>query len=57
MSLLDDYRARAADAARQAETATSSGVRERCLHLEATWRAAAERIERSLARRESRSGA
>ncbi len=54
MSLLDEYRARAAEAAQQAEAATSSGVRERCRHLEATWRAAAERVERSLARREAR---
>jgi len=57
MSLLEEYRQRAAEAARQAEVATSRGVRERCRHLEATWRAAAERVERSLARRHARIGA
>lgn len=54
VSLLNEYRELAADAARQAEAATSSGVRERCRHLEATWQAAAARVERSLARREAR---
>lgn len=50
MPLLDEYRARADDAARQAEAATSAGVRERHLQVEAAFRAGMERVERSLAR-------
>lgn len=53
MSLLEDYRARAEAAALAAKAAGSRGVRERLLHAEATWRAAAERVERTLARREA----
>jgi len=53
MSLLEEYRERAAEAARLAEAATSGGVRDRHLQVEAAWRAAAERVERSLARREA----
>lgn len=54
MQLLHEYRERAAEAARQAEAATSAGVRERYRQLETSLRAAAERVERSLARRASR---
>jgi hypothetical protein len=50
MPLLDEYRDRADEAARQAEAATSAGVRERHLQVEAAFRAAMERVERSLAR-------
>lgn len=51
MTLLDEYRVRAEEAAMEAEAATSSGVRERCLQVEASFRAGMERVERSLARR------
>lgn len=54
MQLLDEYRERAAEAAQQAEAATSAGVRDRYRRLEMSFRAAAERVERSLARRASR---
>jgi len=54
MQLLEEYRNRAAEAALEAEAATSSGVRDRYLQLEASLRAAAERLERSLARRADR---
>lgn len=54
MQLLEDYRIRAAEAARQAEAATSVGVRDRHRQVEASLRAAAERLERSLARRAER---
>lgn len=50
MPLLDEYRERADEAARQAEAATSTGVRERHLQVEAAFRAGVERVERSLAR-------
>ena len=53
MSLLTEYREKAEMAARQAEAATLQGVRERYLHIEATMRAAAARVERSLERRAS----
>lgn len=56
MTLLEEYRRRAAEAADEAEAATISGVKERFLHVAATWRAAAERVERSLARREAQLG-
>ena len=56
MTLLEEYKARADEAARAAETTTIKGVRERLLYMEATWRAAAERVERSLARRQARIG-
>ena len=50
MPLLDEYRERANEAARQAEAATSTGVRERHLQVEAAFRAGMKRVERSLAR-------
>lgn len=50
MPLLDEYRERADAAARQAEAATSAGVRERHLMVEAAYRAGMQRVERSLAR-------
>lgn len=50
MPLLDEYRERADEAARLAETATSTGVRERLLQVEAAFRAGMQRVERSLAR-------
>ena len=53
MSLLSEYREKAEMAARQAESATLQGVRDRYLHIEATMRAAAARVERSLERRAS----
>jgi hypothetical protein len=49
--LLDEYRERANEAARQAEAATSSGVRQRHLQVEAAFRAGMKRVERSLERR------
>jgi hypothetical protein len=56
MTLLDEYRERAAVAAREAEAATSEGVRHRCRQVETAMLAAAERVERSLARRADRLG-
>lgn len=54
MSLLEEYRRRAAEAKWAAEAATSAGVRERCRQVEASFRAAAARVERSLARKAMR---
>lgn len=54
MSLLEEYRQRAEEAAREAALASSSGVRDRNLHLEATFRAAMQRLERSLSRKAER---
>ena len=51
MTLLDEYRVRAEEAAMEAEAATSAGVRDRCRQVEAAFRAGMERVERSLARR------
>jgi|GEM_PF-5202303 len=56
MSLLEEYHQRAAEAARQAELASSSGVRDRHRQLEAVFRAAAQRVERSLSRKAERDG-
>jgi len=51
VTLLDEYRVRAEEAAMEAEAATSAGVRDRCRQVEAAFRAGMERVERSLARR------
>jgi len=41
------YLARAAEAKRDADAATLSNVRDRCLRSEAAWRSMAERAERT----------
>lgn len=46
MSQLDFYVTRAAEAKRDAEAATLSNVRERCLRAEAAWSDMAARAER-----------
>ena len=45
-SNLDFFRARAAQAAAEADAATLDHVRERCLRSEAAWQALADRAER-----------
>ena len=46
LSQLEFYRTRAAEAQRDAESATLANVRERCLRSLAAWRGMAERAER-----------
>jgi hypothetical protein len=46
MSQLDFYRIRAAEAQRDAEAATLSNVRDRCLRAHAAWAGMADRAER-----------
>lgn len=46
MSQLEFYQSRAAEAKREAEAATLSNVRERCLRSEAAWSEMAARAER-----------
>jgi hypothetical protein len=48
----DFYLARAAESARDAENASLSNVRERCLRAEAAWRQLADRLEKGEAMRE-----
>ncbi len=52
-SNLDFFRARAAEAGADAETATLDHVRERCRRSEAAWQALADRAERSERMREA----
>jgi len=53
MSHLDFFRARAAEAGADADSATLDHVRERCRRSEAAWQALADRAERSERLREA----